>query len=985
MALNWNEVQTRAQAFSKEWENEKSENAEAKTFWDQFFTVFGVHRRRVASFESPVKKEAGKGGFIDLLWKGVLLAEHKSRGKDLDRAGTQAFNYFPGLKDRDLPRYVVVSDFARIRLYDLESESGKEEYVEFPLGELHHHVKAFGFMMGMPTQKVKPESPVNRKAVLRLSALHDQLESAGYTGKDLEGLLTRLVFCFFADDTSIFEVQQFYDWVSNETREDGSDTGARLHELFEVLHTDPKKRGKNLAPGLAAFPYVNGGLFNERLAVPAFTSEMRESLLNAAALGWSGVSPAIFGAMFQGLMSKVDRRKLGAHYTQESNILRVIKPLFLDALWAEFESCKSSKKKLKELHEKLRKTRFFDPACGCGNFLVVTYRELRLLEVEILREVYKTDTQQQLQNDIDQEVWLNVDQFYGIEIDEKAAHIARLALWLTDHQMNLRIGEAFGTYFRRLPLKATPNIVYGNALTTDWRDVLDPTKDLVYVIGNPPFIGAKNMDAEQRVEADRVFIGIRKAGILDFVAAWYVKAAQYIAGTKVRGAFVSTSSITQGEQAGVLWSWVLAQGIKIHFAHRTFRWSNEARGNAAVHCVIIGFGIGEWPNKTIYEYDDIKGDPRAVSAKNINPYLVDFDDVVLPRRTKPLSPSAPQLGIGNKPIDGGFYLFNPDQRDAFLRIEPASAPLFRRWIGSDEFLYGYERWCLYVNGTSSEELRTMRHVLARIDSVKKFRKGTGPNADGEMPKKKPAATTQALGDTPLRFHVENIPTKPYCVIPKVSSEKRQFIPLGFEEPSTLSSDLLFVMPDADLYHFGILSSTMHNAWTRYTCGRLESRYRYSGTVVYNNFPWPQEPVGKKREAIEAAAQAVLDARKTSGGSLADLYDPLTMPQLLRDAHTALDRLVDKLYAPEKRGGLTSDSQRVVFLFGIYSDLVDFAAPANKKGASKEPARQVVTAAPKGPRVGKTSSDSKSAAASALSQAATKGGGSGTGSGGPRKK
>jgi len=934
MALSWNEVRTRARAFSKEWENESSEDAEAKTFWDAFFKVFGVHRRRVATFETPVKKESGQGGFIDLLWKGVLLVEHKSKGKDLDRAGSQAFDYFPGLKDRDLPRYVVVSDFGQIRLYDLDSESGKDEYCEFPLSELYHHVKVFGFMMGMPTQKVRPEAPVNRKAIERLSALHDQLADAGYTGPNLEGLLIRLVFCFFADDTSLFEVQQFYEWVANETSDDGADTGSRLHELFEVLNTEPGKRGKNLSATLAAFPYVNGGLFNDRLAVPSFTREMRDSLLDAGALGWGGVSPAIFGGMFQGLMSKVDRRKLGAHYTRETNILRVIKPLFLDGLWVDFEAGKTSQKKLQTLHAKLRTLRFFDPACGCGNFLVVIYRELRLLELAILREFYKTDKQQQMQNDIDQNVWLNVDQFYGIEIDEKAAHIAKLAMWLTDHQLNLQIGEAFGTYFKRLPLITTANIIYGNALTVDWRSVLPPAMGTVYVVGNPPFVGAKNMDDGQRADANAVFGTMRNGGILDFVAAWYVKAAHYIDGTKVRCAFVSTNSITQGEQAGVLWSWLFARGIKIHFAHRTFQWSNEAKGKAAVHCVIVGFAVGDWPSKTLYEYDDIQGDPRATLAKNINPYLVDFDDVVLPRRTKPLF-DAPELGIGNKPIDGGFYLFTPEERDAFIAAEPASSSLFRRWIGSDEFLNGFERWCLYVNEASSEALRKMPLVMQRIENVRKFRKGAGPNSDGKMGKKKPAATTQALGDTPRRFHVENIPTKPYCVVPKVSSEKREFIPLGFEEPSTLASDLLFVVPGADLYDFGILSSTMHNAWIRYTCGRLESRYRYSGTIVYNNFPWPEAPSSSERAVIEAAALAVLTARKAAVGSLADMYDPNAMDNGLRKAHKTLDKAVDKLYSGGNRMLLTTDSQRVVFLFGLYSKRASPAAPSKKVRSRRE--------------------------------------------------
>ena len=660
---------------------------------------------------------------------------------------------------------------------------------------------------------------------------------------------------------------------------------------------------------------------------------MRDALLDCCALDWAAISPAIFGALFQSIMDDKARRNLGAHYTSEENILKLIKPLFLDELWAEFEKVKGNKNRLFEFHKKLRLLTFFDPACGCGNFLVISYRELRLLELDVLRA---SNTAGQLTVDVHQLIGINVDQFYGIEIEEFPAQIAQVALWLMDHQMNLRVSEEFGLYFARIPLATSPHVVNGNALRLDWNEVL-PAERCSFVLGNPPFVGAKFMDDLQREDTRAVFSGIGNAGLLDFVAAWYVKAARYLAAASLplplgegwgegnrpapRAAFVSTNSITQGEQVGVLWGWLLAQGVHIHFAHRTFSWNNEAKGKAAVHCVIIGFGLEDRPGKLIYEYDDIKGDPHAVPAANINPYLVDAPDVVLPRRSSPIC-DVPEIGIGNKPIDDGNYLFSTEEKLAFIALEPASAKWFRRWLGADEFLNGYERWCLWLGECPPHELRAMPEAMKRVQAVKTFR----------LASKSPP--TQKLAATPTRFHVENMPSTPYLVLPEVSSERRPFIPFGFEQPSTLCSNLVKLAPNAKLLHFGILSNTMHMAWVRTTCGRLKSDYRYSKDIVYNNFPWPDfpqsskqnqpaDPVDKSQAAIETAAQAVLDARARfqSGdqpATLADLYDPLTMPPELFKAHQKLDAAVDKAY--ERSGGkksYKSDAERVAFLFELY--------------------------------------------------------------------
>jgi hypothetical protein len=914
MPLSWNEIRDRATAFARDWKRAESEDADAKSFWDAFFDVFGVPRRRVASFERRVKKLDGKDGYIDLLWKGTLLIEHKSRGKDLDLAYKQALGYFEGLRDRDLPRYVLVSDFARFRLFDVELDT----QAEFRLNELPKRIKHFAFIAGYTPQTIREQDPVNIKAAETMGRLHDALKTSGYTGHPLEVLLVRLLFCLFADDTGIFELQSFREFVEQRTSEDGADLGPRLAELFQVLNTEPARRQKNLDPQLAAFPYVNGDVFAEPLPIAQFDSEMRQALLDCCALNWGAISPAIFGAMFQSVMDSKARRNLGAHYTSEANILKLIKPLFLDELAAEFEKIRHNRARLLEFHGKLRRLTFLDPACGCGNFLVITYRELRLLELEVLRAAH-TSGQRVL--DIHRMIELNVDQFYGIEIEEFPAQIAQVALWLIDHQMNQKVAEEFGMYFARIPLVTTPHIHCANALTTDWNEVL-PAQRCSYVLGNPPFVGSKLMNDTQRAEMARVVGQIPNSGTLDYVGAWHVLAARYARGTGVGCALVSTNSITQGEQPGILWSWLLGQGIKIAFAHRTFRWSNEARGMAAVHCVIIGFGYDEPASRTIFEYDDPRGEPHATAARNINPYLVDAPDVTLPSRSRPIC-DVPEIGIGNKPIDDGNYLFSPAERDAFVTVEPQARRYFRRWLGADEFINGIERLCLWLGDCPPELLRRMPEAKKRVEAVRRFRLAS---------KSEP---TRRLAQTPTRFHVENMPSHAVLVIPRHSSERRQFIPLGYFGPEVLVGDACLCMADPPIYVFGVMSSTMHNAWVRYTCGRLESRYRYSKDIVYNNFPWPESPTDKQRAAIEAAAQGVLDARaQFPQSSLADLYDPLTMPPALVKAHQVLDAAVDAAYG---KRNFRNDAERVAFLFERYqaiTSLLPAPAAAGRRRATK---------------------------------------------------
>jgi hypothetical protein len=659
-----------------------------------------------------------------------------------------------------------------------------------------------------------------------------------------------------------------------------------------------------------------------------FSTAMREALLDACGLDWSAISPAIFGSLFQSIMDDKARRNLGAHYTSETNILKLIKPLFLDELYAEFERIKGNRNKLFEFHKKLRQLTFFDPACGCGNFLVISYRELRELELKVLRASHNLSAHKgQLTVDVQSLIGVNVDQFFGIEIEEFPAQIAQVALWLVDHQMNLRVSVEFGLYFARIPLISAPGIRNANALRLDWNDVL-PAERCSYVLGNPPFLGYSYQSKSQKVDLAAVMRGIPSAGILDFVCGWYILAARYLKETSSRAAFVSTNSITQGEHVAALWGEMHRLGMHIHFAHRTFQWSNEAKGNAAVHCVIVGFGAEDPAVKTIYEYEDIKGVPHAVPAKNINPYLIDALTVFLPKRREPIC-NVPQMSKGSQPTDGGNLLMNDDEKVSLLAVEPQAAKWIRRFLGADEFINNIPRWCLWLVDCPPNELRGMPEVMKRVQGVKAMRLASSKSA------------TVQLASSPAVFGELRQPRANFLALPEVSSERREFLPIGFLNSEIIPSNKIQTIPDGTLFQFGVLCSTMHNAWMRQTCGRLESRYSYSNTIVYNNYPWPgfagEALSDKHRNAIEQAAQSVLDTRaQFSSSSLADLYDPLTMPPALLKAHQKLDTAVDAAYQPS--GGkktYATDAERVAFLFDLYQRITSLLPAAASKKKQKK--------------------------------------------------
>ena len=943
MALSWNEIKDRAVKFSKEWKDTTNEEADAKPFLDAFFDVFGITRKKIGTFEHRVKKLSDADGYIDLLWKGTILVEMKSRGKNLDKAFQQAIDYTHGLKQNELPKYVLVCDFHIFRLYDTEEQTT----LEFTIDELVLNVQSFGYLLGYQKKTYKEQDPANIKAAELMGKLHDRLEEIGYEGHPLEVYLVRILFCLFAEDTTIFNKQQFQDYVENRTAEDGSDLASKIQELFQVLNTPIEKRFKNLDEQLNEFPYVNGKLFEEILPMASFDSKMRQALLDCCYIDWSKISPAIFGSMFQSVMNPKERRNLGAHYTSESNILKLIKPLFLDELWTEFESIKGNKNKLPEFHKKISQLKFLDPACGCGNFLVITYRELRLLELEILRLLYlKGEVILEL-NDL---ILLNVDMMYGIEYEEFPARIAEVAMWLIDHQMNMLISNEFGQYFARLPLKKSAKIVHGDALEVNWetlkvvdeitlkadqlnfkvlnepiseygtvnviaKDALEIentadfpphyTKEKIrydFIIGNPPFIGSKIMSQFQRNQIVREFNNIQGSGVLDYVTGWYLKAAKYIQDTKIKAAFVSTNSIVQGEQTSILWGQMMNKyGVKIHFAHRTFKWSNEAKGNAAVYCVIIGFANYDSINKRIFEYEDIKGEAHELKVKNINPYLVDAKDILIEKKSNPIC-NVPKMSFGNMPLDGGHLLLTDSEKNEFLLKEPEAEKFIKPLISAYEFLNGGNRWCLWLVDAEPNEIKKMPEILKRVELVRKFR------LDSKAP------STQKFATVPTLFRDRNRP-ETFIVVPRVSSENRMLIPMGFYDKNSIVSDTCMSIPNGNIYHFGILMSTMHMAWVKTTCGRLESRYRYSKDIVYNNYPWPENPSEKQIKIIEEKAQNVLDVRASfPTSSLADLYNPLTMPPALVKAHNELDKAVDAAYSKQT---FTSEAKRMEFLFELY--------------------------------------------------------------------
>ncbi|POR08000.1 DNA methyltransferase [Diaphorobacter sp. LR2014-1] len=938
--ITTNELRRRLAAFAVLWRDASSERADEKVFTAQFLACFDVQAHHYTR-EFEVTRQDGSTGYMDAFIPAKVIIEAKSLGQDLAKARQQAEEYRWGCPAHQQPRFVLLHDFARFALFDLV----QDKQYECTLQELPRKADWFRFLVDDAAPVIAEETEADRRAAEQMAVLHDALLRSNFTGRDLEVFLTRLLFCLFADDTAIFGDNGQFRRLVEATRADGKDLGSQLSELFEVLNTPVAQRSTLLDENLAAFAYINGRLFADRTRIPAFDSPLRSMLLGCVSLDWSQISPAIFGSMFQGVLEQhqpdqsrtASRRELGAHYTSERNILRAINPLFMDKLRAELQAAGTSRVKLQALYDKLPTLRIFDPACGCGNFLVISYRELRRLEMELIARLFSKGGQTMGLLDISTLSRVSVEQMYGIELDESAAHIAQVAMWITDHQMNLEAASRFGSTRPSVPLVQSPHIRQGNALRLDWAEVLAP-QACSFIVGNPPFIGRQHQSAEQKQDLDIVYGGARSVGVLDYVAAWYVKAAHYMqANTQVQTAFVSTNSLFQGEQVAALWKELLPMGVQIHFAHRTFKWGNEGRGVAAVHCVIVGFSLVS-PTMAVRVFDytaDIAGEGQESKVTHLNPYLVEGPDVYIESRRQPLQQGIPEVRFGSMANDGGHLLLSAEEASDIRSSDPVAARYIRPFLGADEFINNTQRYCLWLADATSADKAHSPVLKARLAAVRLHRSSSS------------RSSTQNLANTPHLFGEVRQPNTRYLLIPRHSSENRQFIPIGYFDPNVICGDANSMLPDATLYHFGMLSSTMHNAWIRAVAGRLESRYRYSNTIVYNNYPWPEGLSEQRRLAVEKAAQSVLDARDLEfsrcaaagqHASLALLYNPDTMPAELVKAHADLDRAIDAAYGYR---GAKDDASRVAFLFSRYQRLVSpvatsSAAPVPRKRRAPAP-------------------------------------------------
>ena len=912
-----NKQKIAARAFAEKWKGHGYEKGESQTYWlELLHDVLGVERPGdIITFESQVKLV--HTSFIDAyIAPTKVLVEQKSIDIDLRRPiqqsdGTQltpfqqAKRYAAEMPYSKRPRWVVTCNFRSMLIYDMEQPNGEPE--ELLLENLEREAYRLQFLVDQKSEHIRREMQVSMQAGEIVGRIYDALlrqydDLSAQALRWLNILCVRIVFCLYAEDAGIFRRNQFHDYL---VTYEAKDMRRALFALFETLNTPTERRSRYLQDELKAFPYTNGGLFTEEIEIPQFTEELRETLLKNASLDfdWSEISPTIFGAVFESTLNPETRRSGGMHYTSIENIHKVIDPLFLDDLRHEYEAALEEKveklrvRRLDALQDKLASLTFFDPACGSGNFLTETYLSLRRLENDIIRERHHG---QMMLGEFSNPIKVSINQFYGIEINDFAVTVATTALWISEAQMLSATERIIHQDIDFLPLKTYSNIVEGNALRIDWESVV-PKDHLNYIMGNPPFVGARLMSESQKQDVLDIFgAKWKNVGNMDYVCCWYKKAAELMKQSpKVRAALVSTNSICQGEQVANLWQNLFADGIRINFAHRTFRWDSEATLKAHVHCVIVGFSYQLIKPCVIYDGE------RGQEVSNINAYLTDAPNVFVESRQKPIS-DVPEIGIGNQPIDGGNYLFEKEEMDTFIKTEPQSAKYFHPWYGSVEFLHQKPRYCLWLGDCSPAELRKMPYCVKRVEAVRKLR----------LESKR--SSTLKLADKPTRFQVENMPEGNFIIVPSVSSERRRYVPMGFMSPEVLASNLVLIIPDATLYHFGILESNVHMAWMRAVCGRLKSDYRYSKDIVYNNFPWPT-PTEEQKAKIEQTAQAIRDARALyPDSSLADLYDEVTMPSELRRAHQDNDRAVMAAYGFPVKGFTESDC--VARLFELYQQL-----------------------------------------------------------------
>lgn len=932
-----------AKEFVKRWKNRlgaipagsNNEQQDTQKFWvDLLINVLGIPSNTIDSFVDFERKVRGRRINV-FVSDHNFLCEQKSWGIDLDKPEPrnggmetplqQAMWYARHLPYSERPRWVMTCNFGTFRLYDLDNERPEDTVQEFSLEELPDSLYLLSFLTSNETSRLHKEQQLSIEAGAYVSRLYDALakqyhhieekdERAQEEQRSLNMLITRIIFLLYAEDADLLQSHQAF---GRYCEGDPAKLRRKLVDLFETIDTPLEQRDEYMDEDLATFPYVNGGLFaDSSIIVPQMTPEILEAITDASQdFDWREISGVIFGGVFEGTLNPETRHAGGMHYTSVENIERCLKPLFLDELWDELHEAEGErtaakrKQALARLHDKVASITIGDPACGSGNFLTEAYRQLRTIENRIIEDELSEETGNAGQTSLviaqDSPVRVSLNQLYGIEINDFAVSVAKTALWITEEQMLRKTQEIYVGYdFDFLPLRSLSNLHEGNALKTDWSEVFPD--DLTYLVGNPPFLGARNQSKEQKAELLEVFDGAKNAGNIDYCGAWYMKAARFTQGKRTRCALVSTNSICQGEQVANLWKPLYDLDIHIDFAHNTFRWDNEAADKAHVFCVIVGFSR-ENCEKRLYVHDTPDAAEVKKAAKSINAYLSDAPDAFIWNRNKPIC-DVPKIGIGNKPIDGGFYLFADEEKTDFLNKEPGAESYFHSWIGSREFLHGESRWCLYLGDATFAELKELPRCRERIEAVCEYRLASK------------SAPTRKFADRPAHFHVENMPKGNSIVVPKVSSERRRYIPMGFVGPETLCSDLVFLIPNASLYHFGVLQSQFHNAWMRTVAGRLKSDYRYSGGIVYNNFVWP-EPTESQREEVERCAQAVLDARDAQeDATLADMYDPKNetfFPELMA-AHRALDAAVEAAYGVDFGG----DEEKIVaHLFNLYAKKV----------------------------------------------------------------
>lgn len=905
--LSWNEIRQNAAAFANEWSDESYEKGESQSFWTELFSVFGINRRKVATFETRAKRLGGQG-FIDVFWPGVMIAEQKSRGRDLVAAEQQAIDYLSSVSDAEYPRYIVTSDFASFRIRDLEAPTGEDPYT-FLLEDFPTECERLGFIAGYQKRSFgsDEQATASIEAAQLMAGLYEELEKSGYDEHQSSIFLVRTLFALFADDSGLWERDLFLEYITTRTSEDGSDLGAQLTVLYQALNKPHNKRLSKSDELISRFPYVNGSVFGESIEIPYFDKTMREKLIAACYFNWGEISPAIFGSLFQAVKSKEARRELGEHYTTEANIMKLIGPLFLDDLQQRFKEKYNNPTQLLHLQEEMGRLRFLDPACGCGNFLIVSYREMRKLELDIMSRrqelLSSRASQTMLLLEDEERLKVRMTSFFGIEIEEWPATIARTAMFLVNHQANQDMALKIGVAPEMLPLIESSTIVVANALTTDWSGVVPASDDLI-ILGNPPFLGHISRTVEQTEELKSVW-NRKDIGRLDYVTGWYAKSLDFLDGFKSRWAFVSTNSITQGEPVPALFQPVFDRGWRIRFAHRTFSWISEAPGAAAVHCTIVGFDRNEKIPARLFDYADVKGNPAERPAKNINPYLVDGPNVFVEQRRVPISSEVGTASFGSMPRDDGNLLVEQEEYDQ-VYLDPIARKYLRKFVGSRELVRGTDRWCLWLEDLNPADVAKSKVLKERLSKVREFRA------------KSTAASTRQMAAIPHLFGQRAQPQTDYVCIPRHVSETRRYFTVAKFDPSVISGDANFTLGDPDGIHFALISSSMFIVWQKTVGGRLKSDLRFASTLTWNTFPVPKIPDHMRPKLIESGS-AILEARNLHPErSLAEHYAPLAMDQELVKAHDKLDRLVDSIFGASRT--CSDDRERQEILFARYAEL-----------------------------------------------------------------